>query len=91
MKIIVHLNGTDENPWHRWGLHQNPFPQIAKHEYQAGMMRLQKLGGDPIPNTDYIRETLKGFDPEFVDLLCKMYHPGEMVKFEVSWPDEELA
>jgi hypothetical protein len=71
MKITVALNGTDKNPFEQYGVTQNPFPQIAEYEYAPACLRLQKLGGLPIPQNNaeqYIRETLKGFSEEF--------HPG---------------
>lgn len=87
-EIWVALNGTDTNPFHKHGLSFNPFPQIAKYETLALVMNMQKLGGDPIPNVQYIRDTLKGCEPEFIELCCRMYKKGEMVKFKVQFPDE---
>jgi hypothetical protein len=84
------LNGTDENPYHKWGLKQNPFPQIAKYEYMAACRQLNKLGGDPIPNTDYIRAVLEGWSQEFVDKVCESFVPGEIVRVSVEVPDEVL-
>lgn len=78
MKLTVKLNGTDSNPFAQWGMTQNPFPQIADYKYAAACLQLQKLGGDPIPNTDYIREVLEGFDPSFVDLCCAKFKLGEI-------------
>lgn len=90
MKLRVVLNGTDVNPFHKMGLRCNPFPQIAKAEYEAACIRMQELGGDPIPKDrphEYIRERLDGFDPEFVELCCKSYRPGEMVRFMVEFEE----
>ena len=87
MTIKVSLNGTNSNPFHAFGLTQNPFPQIAEHEYAGACLRLQKLGGDPIPNVEYIRETLKGFSEEFVELCCKQFVPGKYVTFDVEWKE----
>lgn len=84
--LRVVLNGTNENPWHKFGLKQNPFPQLASAEYAQQALHLQKLGADPIPNVEYIREHLKGWHPDFVDLCCKMYKPGELVRFQVEFP-----
>ncbi len=84
-QIAVVLNGTKENPWHEWGLTYNPFPQIATYEQTPQLLHLAKLGGDPIPNSDHIREHLKGWSQEFVDLCCERFKPGEMVKFTVRW------
>lgn len=86
MKLRVVLNGTDTNPHHKWGLTQNPFPQLGMAQHDAACLRLQSLGGDPIPNVEYIREKLKDyFTDEFIDLCCREFKPGEMVKFHVHW------
>jgi hypothetical protein len=89
MKLRVSLNGTDTNPHHKWGLTQNPFPQLAKAEYDRACLHLQALGGDPIPNVEYIREHLKGWNPEFVELCCSRFVKGEYVRFTVEWKDEQ--
>jgi hypothetical protein len=87
VKLIVRLNGTSENPWHKMGLTQNPFPQIARAEYDRHCLHLAALDGDPIPNTDYIRSHLKGWPDEFVDLCCSQFKKGEQVEFEVHWKE----
>ena len=84
-KLNVVLNGTDTNPWHKLGLPQNPFPQIAEYAFTVGCLQIQKLGGNPIPNEEYIRETLKGFSKEFIDLCCANYEKGKMVIFNVEF------
>jgi hypothetical protein len=61
MRLRITLNGTAGNPYHKWGLTQNPLPQLGVKEYDAACLQLQKLGGDPIPNEQYIRDTLRGF------------------------------
>ena len=88
MKFTVTLNGTDENYWHKLGLTQNPFPLIPQAELYAQSMILSKLGADPIPDTDYIRDALKGWSSEFVELCCKMFKKGEIVRFTVSFPEK---
>lgn len=88
MTIRVELNGTAENPYHKLGLTQNPFPLIPQAQYSGACLRLQSLGGDPIPHDRaeaYIREKLSGFSQEFVDLCVSRFKPGEVVEFEVSW------
>ena len=88
MKLEVALNGTDKNPFEKYMLLQNPFPQIAEYEYTGYCLQLQKLGGAPIPKDNaenYIRDTLKGFSKEFVNLCVERYKPGEYVKFEVQF------
>lgn len=83
--LRVELNGTDANPWHKMGLTQNPIPQLGVYEYDLAILTVQSLGGDPIPNTDYIREKLKGFSPEFIELCCSQFTKGERVCFEVEF------
>jgi len=87
-KLTVYLNGTDTNPFQKWGLRQNPFPQLARAETDIFEHRLNKLGGDPIPRDRpeaYIREVLAGFSTEFIDLCVAKYRPGEMVQFVVHF------
>ena len=84
-KITVRLNGTDKNPFHRFGLTQNPLPQTGRDEWVQAELIVNKLGGDPIPDTDYIRKVLEGFDPEFVELCCKKFKKGETVVFDVHF------
>lgn len=88
MTIMVALNGTDHNPWHRLGLKQNPFPQTGKAEWDGACLRMQSLGGDPIPAPaePYIRERLKGFTDEFVDGCVARFERGQYVTFEVEFP-----
>jgi hypothetical protein len=86
LQLDILLNGTNENPWHTYGLTQNPFPQIAKYEWTARCLVLQSLGGDPIPNVAYIREKLKGFTEEFINLCCDKFRPGKLVRFTVAFP-----
>lgn len=84
--LAIVLNGTGENPYHRMGLTQNPFPQMGRMETDAACLALQSLGGDPIPDTDYIRAKLKGhFSEEVIALCCREFRPGEMVSFGVYW------
>jgi hypothetical protein len=87
MKLRVELNGTDTNPYHAMCLTQSPFPQIAKYEYAALCLHLQALGGDPIPNEQYIRNHLKGWSKEFVDLCCNRFKKGEYIVFEVEFAE----
>jgi hypothetical protein len=81
--VTVCLNGTDKNPFAHLGLKQNPFPQIAEAEYTPGCLAIQKLGGEPIPDVDYIRKVLEGFSPEFIELCCQRYEKGKLVEFQV--------
>ena len=88
MELRVELNGTDINPWHILGLSQNPIPQTLKYEYDRYALHVQALAGDPIPDTDYIRNHLKGWDPEFVELCCQKFRKGETVCFTVVWDEK---
>jgi hypothetical protein len=84
--LTVRLNGTGENPYHQFGLTCNPFPQLGVNQWDE--RPLQKLGGDPIPHDNaeaYIRETLKGFSQDFVDLCVSQFRPGKYIEFEVTW------
>ncbi len=89
LTLRVTLNGTDTNPFHQFGLTQNPFPQLGKMEYDRQTLHLAKLGADPIPDVAYIRKHLAGWTPEFIDLLCEKFKPGDMVRFMVEFPDPE--
>ena len=89
MQLRVALNGTNENPWIKYGLTQNPFPQTAKMEHDDACLRLQALSGEPIKNMDQIRKQLDGyFSPEFIELCCEKFAPGYMIKFLVEWKDD---
>ena len=87
MNLVVKLNGTSVNPYHKLGLKRNPFPQQFKAGHVAAVLKIQELAADPIPDIDYIRSVLKGFSEEFVELCCTMFEPGEMVTFKVHWDD----
>ncbi len=86
IELNVTINGTDMNPWHRFGLRQNPFPQIGKAEYAAGERKLASLDGDPVRTADDIRERLAGFDPEFVEGVIQRWQPGHRVRFKIVFP-----
>jgi hypothetical protein len=86
IELNVTINGTDMNPWHRFGLRQNPFPQIGKTEYAAGERQLASLDGDPVRAADDIRERLAGFDPEFVEGVIQRWRPGRRVRFKIVFP-----
>jgi hypothetical protein len=86
IELNVTINGTDINPWHRFGLRQNPFPQTGKAEYAAGESKLASLDGDPVRTADDIRERLAGFDPEFVKGVIQRWQPGRRVRFKIVFP-----
>ena len=86
IELNVTINGTDMNPWHRFGLRQNPFPQIGKAEYAAGERKLASLDGNPVRTADDIRERLAGFDPAFVEGVIQRWQPGRRVRFKIVFP-----
>ncbi len=84
--LRVVLNGTSINPFLKYGLTMNPFPQIPKAELMQAMMQLNRLAADPIPMNDYaryIREKLSGWSDEFIDLCISNFVPGERSTFTV--------
>jgi hypothetical protein len=85
--LIVKLNGTNENPWHRMNLTQNPFPQIPRAELMAAMTQLASLDGDPLTGPDDIRSRLTGWSDEFIELCVAKFKPGELVEFSITFPD----
>ena len=86
IELNVTINGTGINPWHRFGLRQNPFPQLGKAEYAAGERQLASLDGDPVRTADDIRERLAGFDPAFVEGVIQRWQPGRRVRFKIVFP-----
>ena len=86
IEMNVTINGTGMNPWHRFGLRQNPFPQTGKAEYAAGERQLASLDGDPVRTADDIRERLAGFDSEFVEGVIQRWQPGRRVRFKIVFP-----
>jgi hypothetical protein len=86
IELNVTINGTGMNPWHRFGLRQNPFPQTGKAEYAAGERQLASLDGDPVRTADDIRERLAGFAPEFVEGVIQRWQPGRRVRFKIVFP-----
>jgi hypothetical protein len=95
--LTVILNGTNENPYHQFGLTQNPFPQIGDYRYSAACLRMQALEGDPIPydpenpmvHRTYIREKLRGFDPAFVESVADKFQPGVTVRLDITFPEDD--
>ena len=86
LRITVSLNGTEKNPHARYDLTQNPFPPGVPYEQRDHILHLQQLGGEPIPDVSYIREHLKGWSDEFVELCCSKFKKGEVVIFDVGFP-----
>jgi len=92
--LRVELNGTSINPYVKFGLTQNPFPQFAKAELAPAMMQLNLLAAEPIPMNDYerhIRSTLVSWSTEFVDLCVANFVPGERVRFTVYLEKEWVS
>ena len=86
-KIVVTINGTDTNRWHKMGLRQNPFPQIPKQELTEAMMQLNSLDGDPIRDEADLRSRIAGYTTEFVDACVQMWEPGKRTQFVVTYPE----
>ncbi len=84
--ITVKINGTNVNPWHIYGLRQNPFPQIGKAEYDLADQQINSLNGDPVKSADDIRTRLAVFNDEFIEGCVARFQPGERVSFEVTFP-----
>lgn len=86
-RIKVTINGGATNRWHQYGLTANPFPQIGRAEASVANRMLRELDSDPITSTDQIRTILAGCDQGFIDLCCSQYKAGELVSFNVEWPE----
>jgi len=87
VRFRVRLNGTDVNPFDRYGVSQNPFPQNAKYEYGALCQLLNNLAAEPIRDVEHLRERLKGADSEFVEGCCQRFRKGEVVEFVIEFPE----
>jgi hypothetical protein len=87
--LKVYINGTDTNRWHKYGMKVNPFPQVAKLEWQQIDSMINHLDGDPIKSEEELLERLKGFSPKFIDLCKQHYKPGERTSFRVRVPLEQ--
>jgi hypothetical protein len=87
--LRVGINGTKINPFHKYGLKMNPFPQLGKAEWAWAERKLAQMAADPVPNANWIRHHLAGFPAEFVDLCCAQYRRGKYVRFRVEWTENE--
>jgi hypothetical protein len=86
--ITVTLNGTNENPWYRLGVRCNPFPQIAKCEWDAGQRALNELDGDPLAGPQDIRTRLDGkVSRELIELCVAQFIPGQRVEFNFTFEE----
>lgn len=58
---------------------------MGRAEYDPADRALNSLGGDPIPNIEYIKETLTPYwNDQFIDFICSKFEKGKMVRFEVT-------
>lgn len=85
MRITVKLNGTDENPYAKYGLKCNPFPQIGLDEFRGANALLADLAANPIKDLDDLRNRLKGCTGEFIDLCCQRFEKGKTVEFQIDF------
>ena len=89
-EVVLHftINGTDANPYGRWGLRQNPFPQVSTGDAPVRpQLALQSLGGEPVRDAADIRERLAGyFTPGFIEGVVARWKPGEMVRIRLTFP-----
>ena len=83
--LQIVLNGTNENLWKQYGKTFNDTAQIGGI-YRDICLRIQELGGEPIPNTEYIRNKLVGFHPGFVEYICSRFEKGKIVRFTLELP-----
>jgi hypothetical protein len=91
LTITVTINGTDANPWARYQLKANPFPQLAKAEYDGAERALASLDGEPVRTAEDIRARLRGFSEEFVAGCIARWQPGKRISFSVSFPADRGA
>lgn len=91
LRLVVKINGTDKNPWHKMGMKSNPFPQLAIAEFDKAEMQVNSLDGDPITSPEDIRERLKGFSESFIQLCIDHYKPGERITFAVRFRRSKVA
>lgn len=88
-KLLVKINGTNNNPWHKMFLTKNPLPQMPRAELMPHMQALAKLDADPIKDTSQIRQILGDlFTNEFIELCCNQFKLGERVGFYVHFSEQ---
>lgn len=92
MLITIRINGTDTNPWHRFGLTRNPFPQVGLREWDSFDRFLAELGAKPMPTTEALNKFLAearelaiphrrdDFD-RFCEVVRMHYVPGDIASF----------
>jgi hypothetical protein len=80
------INGTDTNPYEKYGLLRSPFSSVAKAEYDGISLALNALGGEPIKSESEIHERLgKRVSRELKEIICKYYKPGKNVEVKLYW------
>jgi hypothetical protein len=89
--MTVTINGTGINPYAGLGLRVNPFPQIGRHELDAGERAIASLDGEPVRSAGDIRARLAGFSEEFIAGCIERWQPGRRVSFVITFPDERAA
>ncbi len=80
------INGTDKNPFDKYGLLQNPFSSVAKAEYDRIALTLNSLGGEPIKSEADIHQRLGNrVSREVREIICQHYKPGKNVEVKLYW------
>lgn len=78
------INGTDANPFERYGLSQNPFSSIGKYEYDRVAIALNSLGGEPIKaKDDFFQRLRPHVIDEMIENISSLWVPGKMVKVKL--------
>lgn len=83
-ELVVHLNGTDTNPYAKFGLKHNPFPQYQDLDMDM-QMKIAALGGEPIKSVFDLRVRLDGFQDAFINACINRFVPGKLIVFGVRW------
>jgi hypothetical protein len=85
----VTLNGTDENPFLRYGMSRNPFPAIPKVELSDANELLADLAARPIRDLADLRERMIGrASQEFIELCTERFRKGRTISFVVSFEED---
>lgn len=90
IRLNVTLNGSMENPYHLYGLRQNPFPSEAVYESRvAAYERILSCLLDPIKDVAEVRERLEDYylTEEFIAGCCERFVPGKIVHFSITFPE----
>jgi hypothetical protein len=90
----VTLNGSNRNPYERYGLERNPFPALPDASIHPSVNGcLADLAARPIVDAADLRQrlTAAGASTEFVEGCVARFQPGRTVRFTVSFPDQEVT